>query len=294
MPDAPVATIASWIGELTVPGGRGIPSCAISAVTVAPTHRRRGIARAMLEGELGAALDAGAPIAMLTVSESTLYGRYGFAPRRGQRVVAHRRQARVVDRPSAGRPCRLHREGAPARARRAAARASPADAAGRDRRPRRALGQPRGHPARRQGSRQEPGDPVRRRGGRGARARAVLGARERQGLHQVDGDGVVPARRDPRRVRGALALPPRARPRRRGARARAVGRRAAPVDDLGPACCDRHGEGPPVRPDPRRPGALEARAFGAPGVLALEVADVARHRGRPVGAAGRRGRDGAP
>ena len=80
MADSPVGTIASWIGELTVPGGRGIPSCAISAVTVAPTHRRRGIARAMLEGELGAALDAGAPMAMLTVSESTLYGRYGFAP----------------------------------------------------------------------------------------------------------------------------------------------------------------------------------------------------------------------
>lgn len=80
VPDAPVATIASWIGELTVPGGAVIPSCAISAVTVAPTHRRRGIARAMLEGELGAAVSAGVPMAMLTVSESTLYGRYGFAP----------------------------------------------------------------------------------------------------------------------------------------------------------------------------------------------------------------------
>jgi predicted acetyltransferase len=78
-PDAPVATIASWIGELAVPGGVGIPSCAISAVTVAPTHRRRGIARAMLEGELRVAAASGAPAAMLTVSESTLYGRYGFA-----------------------------------------------------------------------------------------------------------------------------------------------------------------------------------------------------------------------
>lgn len=80
MPDSPVASIASWIGELTVPGGRGIPSCAISAVTVAPTHRRRGIARAMLEGELRTAADVGVPLAMLTVSESPLYGRYGFAP----------------------------------------------------------------------------------------------------------------------------------------------------------------------------------------------------------------------
>lgn len=80
VPEAPVATIASWLGELTVPGGGVIPSCAISAVTVAPTHRRRGVARAMLEGELRAARDAGIPMAMLTVSESTLYGRYGFAP----------------------------------------------------------------------------------------------------------------------------------------------------------------------------------------------------------------------
>lgn len=79
MADAPVATIASWIGRLTVPGGGDIPSCAISAVTVAPTHRRRGVARALLEGELRLAKAAGAPMAMLTVSESTLYGRYGFA-----------------------------------------------------------------------------------------------------------------------------------------------------------------------------------------------------------------------
>ncbi len=77
--DAPVATIASWLSELTVPGGVAVPSCAISAVTVAPTHRRRGVARAMLEGELRAAHAAGAPVAMLTVSESPLYGRYGFA-----------------------------------------------------------------------------------------------------------------------------------------------------------------------------------------------------------------------
>uniref|UniRef100_UPI000FD8DC37 GNAT family N-acetyltransferase n=1 Tax=Microbacterium sp. CPCC 204701 TaxID=2493084 RepID=UPI000FD8DC37 len=65
VPEAPVATIASWLGELTVPGGAAIPSCAISAVTVSPTHRRRGIARAMLEGELRAAGAAGIPMAML-------------------------------------------------------------------------------------------------------------------------------------------------------------------------------------------------------------------------------------
>ena len=80
MAEAPAATITSWIAGLTVPGGVTIPSCAISDVTVSPTHRRRGIARQMLEGELRVAAAAGAPTAMLTVSESTLYGRYGFAP----------------------------------------------------------------------------------------------------------------------------------------------------------------------------------------------------------------------
>ena len=79
-PTLPVATVNSWIAELTLPGGHGIPMWAISNVTVAPTHRRRGVARALLEGELRTAADAGVPIAGLTVTEATIYGRFGFAP----------------------------------------------------------------------------------------------------------------------------------------------------------------------------------------------------------------------
>lgn len=78
MPEVAVGTVASWASELTVPGGT-IPAGAISAVTVAQTHRRRGIARALLEGEVRTVAAAGLPVAMLTVTESTLYGRYGFA-----------------------------------------------------------------------------------------------------------------------------------------------------------------------------------------------------------------------
>ncbi|MFS0715281.1 GNAT family N-acetyltransferase [Microbacterium sp. 2P01SA-2] len=78
LPEVAVGTIASWPSELTVPGGT-VPAGAISAVTVAQTHRRRGIARALLEGEVRTVAAAGLPIAMLTVTESTLYGRYGFA-----------------------------------------------------------------------------------------------------------------------------------------------------------------------------------------------------------------------
>ncbi|GAA3629077.1 GNAT family N-acetyltransferase [Microbacterium awajiense] len=80
MRDVPVATICSWIAPLSLPGGTDVPSCAISAVTVAPTHRRRGVARTLLEGELREAAAVGVPIASLTVSESTIYGRFGFAP----------------------------------------------------------------------------------------------------------------------------------------------------------------------------------------------------------------------
>ena len=83
--DAPVATISSWVAELTIPGSstehpRTLPSWAVSSVTVAPTHRRRGIARNLLEGELRTAAALGIPMAMLTVSESAIYGRFGFAP----------------------------------------------------------------------------------------------------------------------------------------------------------------------------------------------------------------------
>lgn len=77
--DRPVATFASWVAELSIPGGLGIPSVAISAVTVAPTHRRRGILRSMMEGELRRAAELGVPVAVLTVSESTIYERFGFA-----------------------------------------------------------------------------------------------------------------------------------------------------------------------------------------------------------------------
>ncbi|MEO8261010.1 MAG: GNAT family N-acetyltransferase [Pseudolysinimonas sp.] len=75
----PVGTSNSWISRLAVPGNRTIDGWAISTVTVASTHHKRGIARALLEAELATAAKH-VPMAMLTVSESSLYQRYGFAP----------------------------------------------------------------------------------------------------------------------------------------------------------------------------------------------------------------------
>ncbi|WP_298741900.1 GNAT family N-acetyltransferase [uncultured Microbacterium sp.] len=76
-PAIPVATFASWATELSVPGGT-VPACAISSVTVAPTHRRRGLLRHLMSGELRTAAALGFPLAALTVSESSIYGRFGF------------------------------------------------------------------------------------------------------------------------------------------------------------------------------------------------------------------------
>lgn len=79
-PEHPVATVASWRSPVSLGDGSSAEAWAISLVSVASTHRRRGIARALLEGELRAAHAAGLPLAMLTVSEATIYGRWGFGP----------------------------------------------------------------------------------------------------------------------------------------------------------------------------------------------------------------------
>jgi predicted acetyltransferase len=79
-PESAVGTVDGFESPVTVPGGRDLPAWAISMVTVAPTHRRRGIARELLESELRTAVALGLPMAMLTVSESTIYQRFGFEP----------------------------------------------------------------------------------------------------------------------------------------------------------------------------------------------------------------------
>ncbi len=79
-PEVPVGTIDSWASVLTTSPGRTLDLWSISAVTVAPTHRRRGIARAMIGGELRTAAAAGFAVAGLTVTEATIYGRWGFSP----------------------------------------------------------------------------------------------------------------------------------------------------------------------------------------------------------------------
>lgn len=75
----PVATYASY--DKTLNTGAGLhPVRMISDVTVSPTHRRRGLLRAMMTDDLRDAAERGIPLAVLTASEGTIYGRFGFGP----------------------------------------------------------------------------------------------------------------------------------------------------------------------------------------------------------------------
>ncbi|QCU78139.1 GNAT family N-acetyltransferase [Citricoccus sp. SGAir0253] len=76
--DRPVGTFAGFGKRLHVGGGRDVDALLVSAVTVAPSHRRRGILRALMESELALAAAAGTPLAALTASEATIYRRFGF------------------------------------------------------------------------------------------------------------------------------------------------------------------------------------------------------------------------
>ncbi|QES55343.1 GNAT family N-acetyltransferase [Streptomyces venezuelae] len=75
-----VATLRSFPQELTVPGGAGVRSAAISNVGVLPTHRRQGLLTRMMAAEFAAAEARGDALMTLIAAEYQIYGRYGFGP----------------------------------------------------------------------------------------------------------------------------------------------------------------------------------------------------------------------
>src|SRR4029078_5562386 len=73
-------TFRSWATELTVPGGQALVASAVAAVTVLPTHRRRGILTRLAAAEHAAIRDRGEAVGLLYASEFPIYGRFGYGP----------------------------------------------------------------------------------------------------------------------------------------------------------------------------------------------------------------------
>lgn len=78
--DVPIGMAIECDMEFTVPGARQLPTRAITWVSVAPTHRRRGVLRTMFDALHAHVRATGAPLAALTASDAGIYGRFGYGP----------------------------------------------------------------------------------------------------------------------------------------------------------------------------------------------------------------------
>src|SRR5215217_952580 len=63
--------------DLSIPGGSA-PTAGVTVVGVNPTHRRRGVLRAMMRQQLDDVRERGEPLAALWASEETIYTRFGY------------------------------------------------------------------------------------------------------------------------------------------------------------------------------------------------------------------------
>jgi predicted acetyltransferase len=83
--------------EVTVPGSRPVPLGGVTSTGVAATHRRQGLLRRMMQAMFDEARDRGEPLAGLSASEGSIYGRYGYGPAtRRTRWEIERAQARFL------------------------------------------------------------------------------------------------------------------------------------------------------------------------------------------------------
>jgi len=73
-----VGTGGAFSFGLTVRGGRTVAMGGTTIITVQPTHRRRGVLRAMMEYHLDEVASRGEPLAGLWAAEGAIYGRFGF------------------------------------------------------------------------------------------------------------------------------------------------------------------------------------------------------------------------
>ncbi|GAA0283257.1 GNAT family N-acetyltransferase [Streptomyces polychromogenes] len=73
-----VGSAGAFSFRLSVPGGAVVPAAGVTMVGVAPTHRRRGVLTSMMRRQLDDVRAGGEPVAVLTASEPEIYGRFGY------------------------------------------------------------------------------------------------------------------------------------------------------------------------------------------------------------------------
>jgi predicted acetyltransferase len=73
-----VGTTGAYSLRMSVPGAV-LPVAGVSAVSVLPSHRRRGVLRSLMRRQVAGLADRGEePVAALWASETPIYGRYGY------------------------------------------------------------------------------------------------------------------------------------------------------------------------------------------------------------------------
>ncbi|MFI6478912.1 GNAT family N-acetyltransferase [Nonomuraea sp. NPDC050663] len=76
--DLIVGVTGIYTFSMSVPGGTDLPVAGVTAVSVLPSHRRRGILSSLMRRQLADVHERGEPLAALYASESVIYGRYGY------------------------------------------------------------------------------------------------------------------------------------------------------------------------------------------------------------------------
>ncbi|GII78989.1 UPF0256 protein [Sphaerisporangium rufum] len=75
--DRMIGSAAGYSLSMTVPGGPR-PVCGVTAVSVAPDHRRRGILTALMRRQLDDLREGGEAVAVLYAAEAGIYRRFGY------------------------------------------------------------------------------------------------------------------------------------------------------------------------------------------------------------------------
>jgi predicted acetyltransferase len=73
-----VGTAGAFTFDMALPGGATLPVAGVTAVSVRTTHRRQGVLTRMMAHQLDDVASRGEPVAILTASETPIYGRFGY------------------------------------------------------------------------------------------------------------------------------------------------------------------------------------------------------------------------